>query len=43
MLTLQKSSNSMETSRGAAAAATRIFRGDESRRRRGRDVDIPWK
>ena len=32
MLTLQKSSNSMETSRGAAAAATRIFRGDERHR-----------
>ena len=30
---------SIEMSRGAAAAATRIFRGDESRRRRGRDVD----
>ena len=37
--------------RGAAAAATWIFRGDESRRcrggdetrhRRGRDVDLPW-
>ena len=28
------------TGRGGAAAATRIFRGDESRRRRGRDVDI---
>ena len=22
---------------------SRIFRGDESRRRRGRDVDIPWR
>ena len=31
----------METSRGDAAAATWLFRGDESRRRRGRDVDIP--
>ena len=29
------------TRRGPAAAATWIFRGDESRRRRGRDVDIP--
>ena len=27
---------------GTAAAATRTRRGDESRRRRGRDVDIPW-
>ena len=25
-----------------SAAATWIFRGDGSRRRRGRDVDIPW-
>ena len=33
----------METSRGDAAAATCIFRGDESRRRRGRDVRIPWR
>ena len=31
------------TSRGAAAAATWKVRGDESRRRRGRDVDIPWR
>ena len=31
------------TNRGDAAAATWIFRGDESRRRRGRDVDIPWR
>ena len=30
-----------KTSRSDAAAATWIFRGDESRRRRGRDVDIP--
>ena len=30
----------METSRADAAAATWIFGGDESRRRRGRDVDI---
>ena len=29
------------TGRGDAAAATWIFRGDESRRGRGRDVDIP--
>ena len=29
------------SSRGAAAAGTRIFRGDESRRRRGRNADIP--
>ena len=41
---------SVETSRGDAAAATWIFRprtwifrGDESRRRRGRDVDILWR
>ena len=33
----------METSRGGAAAATWIFRGDESRRRRGHDVEIPWR
>ena len=31
----------METGRGDAAAATWIFLGDGSRRRRGRDVDIP--
>ena len=31
------------TYRGDAAAATRAFRGDESRRRLGRDVDIPWR
>ena len=30
-----------EGSRGAAAAATWIFRGET--RRRGRDVDIPWR
>ena len=30
-----------ETGRGDAAAATRIVRGDGSRRRRGRDADIP--
>ena len=29
--------------RGAAAAATWIFRGDESRRRRGGDVDSAWR
>ena len=29
--------------RGTAAAATRIFRGDESRRRRGCDADVPWR
>ena len=34
---------SVETSRGAAAATTWIVRGDESRRRRGCDVDIPWR
>ena len=34
---------SVETSCGAAAAATWIFCGDELRRRRGCDVDIPWK
>ena len=32
---------SVETGRGGAAAATWILRGDKSRRRRGRDVDIP--
>ena len=30
-----------KTGRGDVAAATRIFRGDGSRRRRGRDADIP--
>ena len=30
------------TTRGDAAAATRMFRGFESRRRRGRHADIPW-
>ena len=30
-------------SRGDAAAGTRIVRGDESRRRRGCDVDIQWR
>ena len=30
-------------SRCDAAAATRRFRGDESRRRRGCDVDSPWR
>ena len=29
--------------RGDAAAATRIFGGGESRRRRGCDVDILWR
>ena len=29
--------------RGGAATATWIFRGDESRRRGGGDVDIPWR
>ena len=33
----------METSRGGAAAATRIVRGDESRRRRRCDVDNLWE
>ena len=32
-----------QTGRGAAAAATWIFCGDESRRRRGRNVEIPWR
>ena len=32
---------SVETSRGGAAAATRLFRGDESQRHRGGDADIP--
>ena len=31
------------TGRGGAAAATRIFRGAGSRRRRGCDADIPWR
>ena len=31
------------TGRGGAAAARWIFRGDKSRRRRGCDVDIPWR
>ena len=31
------------TNRGDAAAATWIFRGDGSRRRRGGDVDLPWR
>ena len=35
--------NGLETSRGDAAAATGIFRGDESRRRRGGDVEISWR
>ena len=30
------------TNRGGAAAGTRIVRGDESRRRRGGDVDVAW-
>ena len=34
---------SAETSRGDAAAATRIVRGDASRRRRDCDVDSPWR
>ena len=29
--------------RGDAAAATLIFRGDAPQRRRGCDVDIPWR
>ena len=29
--------------RGGATAGTRIVRGDESRRRRGRDADGPWR
>ena len=33
---------SPSTTRGGAAAATWIFRGDKSRRGRGRDMDIPW-
>ena len=32
-----------QRSRGDAAAVAWIFRGDESRRRRGRDADIPWR
>ena len=32
-----------QASRGGAAAATWIVHGDESRRRRGRDVDSPWR
>ena len=33
----------MEASRGGAVVATRIVHGDESRRRRGRDADSPWR
>ena len=33
----------VETRRGGAAAATWLFRGDNSRRRRGRDVDVPGR
>ena len=33
--------SSAEISRGDAAAGTWIFRGDKSRRRRGRNVDLP--
>ena len=32
-----------QTCRGGVAGATRIFRGDGSRRRRGRDVDNLWR
>ena len=32
-----------KTGRGDAVAATWIFRGDESRRHRGYDVDLPWR
>jgi len=32
---------SVKTSRGGAAAAAWIFRGDETRRRRGRDAKSP--
>ena len=32
-----------KTSRGDAAAATWMFGGDESRRRRGHDVDNRWR
>ena len=35
--------DSVEAGRGAAAAATWIFRGGGSRRRRGCDVDTPWR
>ena len=35
--------DSPRTGRGGAAAATWIVRGDGSRRRRGRDVDSPWR
>ena len=34
---------SVETSRGTAAAATWILRGDKSRRRRGCHVNLPWR
>ena len=34
---------SADTGRGDAAAATRTFRGNGSRRRRGRDVDVPQR
>ena len=39
--TVRGRGSSAATSRGDAAAETRIFRGDESRRRCGYDVDIP--
>ena len=32
-----------KTGRGDAAAGTWMVRGDETRRRRGRDVDGPWR
>ena len=32
-----------KTGRGDAVAATWIFRGDKSRRRRGCDVDMQWR
>ena len=35
--------SSVEASRGDAAAVTWTVRGDESRRRRGCDVDGPWR
>ena len=40
-LTYVHRADTPQTNRGDAAAATWIFRGELSRRRRGRDVDIP--
>ena len=39
----QPRGHSVEASRGDTAAATWMFRGGESRRHRGCDVDVPWR